>query len=282
MTVAVTGATGALGGRVARRLADAGLAPLLVVRDPARAPELPGARVAVASYADGAAARAALSGVDTVFMVSGREDPDRVAQHATFVDAAAAAGVRHLVYTSYVGAAPDAVFTLARDHYRTERHIARSGMAYTVLRDNLYLDFLPLMAVDGVIRGPAGEGRVAAVARDDVADVAAAVLAAPERHAGRTYDVTGPFAITMAEAAATMTEVLDRPFRYEEETVEEAYASRAHYGAPRWQVDAWVSTYTSIAAGELSRVTDTVARVAGHPPVDLAEVLRRADPTPPA
>ena len=273
--LAVTGSTGELGGRVARRLADAGRAQRLVVRDEARAPVLPGATVAVASYADGDAARVALSGVDVLFMVSAAEAPDRVAQHVAFVDAAAAAGVRHVVYTSYAHAAADAVFTLGRDHYATEQHIKASGLAYTLLRDNLYLDFLPMLAVDGVIRGPAGEGRLAGVARDDVADVAVAVLTDPDRHAGATYELTGPFAITLAEAAETIRDVFDRPFRYEEETVEEAYASRAAYAAERWQLDAWVSTYTSIAAGELAEVTDAVHRLTGHPPIDLAEALRR-------
>ncbi|MEV4536090.1 SDR family oxidoreductase [Asanoa sp. NPDC049518] len=274
--LAVTGSTGELGSRVARRLADAGRPQRLVVRDPERAPTLPGATVAVADYGDAAAAEAALSGVDTLFMVSAAETADRVTHHLTFIDAAIAAGVRHLVYTSFLGAAPDSTFTLGRHHYATEQHIHASGISHTILRDNLYLDFLPNLAVDGVIRGPAGEGRVAGVARDDVADVAVAVLGEPGRHAGQAYALTGPLAITMEEAAATMTAVLNRPYSYAEETVEEAYASRARYGAPAWQVDGWVSTYTAIANGDLAEVTDDVERIAGHPPIDFAEVLRRA------
>ncbi|GIF70888.1 SDR family oxidoreductase [Asanoa siamensis] len=278
--LAVTGSTGELGGRVARRLADAGVPQRLLVRAADRAPKLPGATAAVADYGDADALRAALSGVDTVFMVSAAEEADRVTRHLTFVDAAIAAGVKHLVYTSFVSAAPDSTFTLAHHHYATEQHLHASGLSHTILRDNLYLDFLPSLAVDGVIRGPAGEGRVAAVARDDVADVAVAVLGEPGRHAGQTYDLTGPFAITLEEAAATMTAVLNRPYRYEQETLQEAYASRAHYGAPAWQVDGWVSTYTAIAHGDLAEVSDRVERIAGHPPIDFAEVLRRLAPEP--
>ncbi|MGH3736471.1 MAG: SDR family oxidoreductase [Micromonosporaceae bacterium] len=275
-SLAVTGATGRLGGRVARRLAGSGIPQLLVVRDPARAPDLPGAEVAAASYGDGEAARQALDGTETVFMVSGAERPDRVAEHVSFVDAAVAAGVRHLVYVSFYGAAPDATFTLARDHWATEQHIAASGLAYTFLRDNLYLDFLRSLAgEDGVIRGPAGDGRVAAVAQDDIADVAAAVLRDPNAHAGRRYDLTGPEAPTLTEVAATIARVTGRQVSYHPETVEEAYRSRARYGAPDWQLDAWVSTYTAIAAGELTTVTDHVTRVAGHPPRSLADLLRR-------
>jgi NAD(P)H dehydrogenase (quinone) len=273
--IAVTGSTGRVGGRVARRLAATGTAHRLLVRDAARAPDLPDTTVAVCSYDDGPAVRAALSGVTTAFMVSGAEHPDRVGQHLSFVDAAVAAGVRHLVYLSFFGAARDATFTLARDHWATEEHIRASGVAFTFLRDNLYLDFFPMLAgQDGVIRGPAGEGRVAAVAQDDVADVAAAVLAAPHAHAGATYHLTGPEALSLAEAADTLTQVTGRAHSYEPETVEEAYASRAGYGAPPWQVDAWVSTYTAIAAGELLPVSGDVERVTGQPARSLESVLR--------
>jgi uncharacterized protein YbjT (DUF2867 family) len=273
--IVVTGATGQLGGRIARRLAAAGVAQRLLVRDPGRAPDLPGAEVAVAEYADGDAVRRALAGADVVLMVSASEAPDRTAQHRTFVDAAADAGVGHLVYTSFAGAAPDATFTLARDHAATEAHIRAAGPAFTLLRDNLYADFLTfLVGDDGVIRGPAGDGRAAVVAQDDIADGAVAVLLDPGAHAGRTYDLTGPAALTFAEMAATITEVTGRPVRYVPETVEEAYASRASYGAPDWQVDAWVSTYTAVAAGELATVSPAIEQLTGHPATPLAEVLR--------
>jgi uncharacterized protein YbjT (DUF2867 family) len=274
--IAVTGATGRVGGRVASRLASAGVPQRLVVRDPARAPALPGADVVAAEYADGDAVRSALTGVRTVFMVSASESPDRVDQHRTFIDAAASAGVEHLVYLSFFSAAPNATFTLARDHWATEEHLRQTGLRHTVLRDNIYADFLPRLAGDdGVIRGPAGDGRVAAVAQDDIADAVVAVLREPAEHVGRTYELTGPDALSLHEVAAILGEATGRPVRYHPETVAEAYESRARYGAPDWQVDAWVSTYTAIANGELARVTDDVRRLAGHPPTPLAELLRR-------
>jgi NAD(P)H dehydrogenase (quinone) len=264
-TLAVTGVTGRLGRRVADRLVAAGLSLRLLVRDPTRAPSLPRCDVAVATYSDGDAVRRAPEGVDVVLMVSGAEAPDRVAHHRTFVDGAAAAGVSHLVYTSFVGAGPEATFTLARDHGATEDHIRASGVRWTFLRDALYLDFFPLLAgPDGVIRGPADDGRVAAVAQDDIADVAAAVLRDPQVHTGRTYDLTGPEALSLDEVAARLTAATGRPVAYERETVEEAYASRASYGAPDWQVEAWVSTYLAIATGELAAVSDDVERITGH------------------
>jgi NAD(P)H dehydrogenase (quinone) len=272
--IAVTGVTGGLGGRVARRLAERGATQRLVVRDPARAPELAGAEVATGSYDDAEGLRRAFDGTRTLLMVSASEAPDRERLHANVVDAAVAAGVERVVYTSFFGAAPDCTFTFGRDHWHAEEHIRASGLGHTFLRDNLYIDFLPLMAgPDGVIRGPAGDGRVAAVARDDIADVAVAVLLGGG-HEGRSYDLTGPEALTLAEAAEELSRAAGRPIRYQAETLEEAYASRASYGAPGWEVDGWVTTYVAIANGDLEQVSGDVDAVAGHPPMRLAEFLR--------
>jgi uncharacterized protein YbjT (DUF2867 family) len=153
-----------------------------------------------------------------------------------------------------------------------------TGVPHTILRDNLYMDFLPMLAGrDGVIRGPAGDGRVSAVAQDDIADVAVAVLTDPVPHDGVTYDLTGPEALSLAEVAGALTKAsgTDRVFAYHPETIDEAYASRAGYGAPDWQVDAWVSTYTAIAAGEMAAVSDAVPRIAGHSATSLPELLAR-------
>lgn len=278
--IGVTGSTGRLGGRVAQQLAAAGARQLLLVRDLSRAPELPGAAAIRAPFAERDAVRTALAGVSLVLMVSASESADRVAQHVAFVDAAAEAGVEHLVYVSFSGAAPDCTFTLGRDHYATEQHIRSSGLAFTFLRDNFYADFLPAMvSADGVIRGPAGAGRVALVAQDDIADAATAVLLDPDAHIGKTYSLTGPEALSFDAIAVILTEGLARPISYHPETVAEAYASRVQYGAPDWQVDAWVSTYTAIAQGEVAAVSDDIPRLTGHPATSLAELLRRGSAT---
>ncbi len=275
--MAVTGATGGIGGRVASRLAARGEPVRLVVRDPARAPAGPGTEVAQAVYGDGEAMRTALDGVSTLLLVSASESADRVAQHFSAVDAAAAAGVSRVVYVSFYAAAPDATFTLARHHWLTEQRIRESGMPFTFLRDNIYLDFLPFMVgSDGVVRGPAAQGRFAGVTRDDIADSAVTVLL-DEVHSGRTYDLTGPAAITMLEATAMMTAASGRPIRYQAESLAEAYASRARYAAPDWEVEGWVTLYAAIAAGELDGVSDHVERLAGHPATSFSDYLA-ADP----
>ena len=273
-TLAVTGSTGHLGGLVARQLAAAGSPQRLLVRDASRAPDLEDAVPVVLTYADPVLAKAAVEGVKTLFMVSAAEAEDRLQQHYSFVDAAAAAGVQHIVYTSFFGAAADSIFTLGRDHFATEERIKASGMDYTFLRDNFYLDFLPLLTgEDGVIRGPAGDGVMAAVARADIARSAVTVLRDPALHVGRTYDLTGSGDISLAAAAELLTAGTGRTIPCHNETLEEAYAARASYGAPPWQVDAWVSTYTAIAAGELAGPTSAVHELTGREPLGLAQFL---------
>jgi len=262
---------------LARQLTASGFAQRLLVRDAARAPQLDDAHPVVCSYGDGAASRQALDGAETLFMVSAAEAADRLQQHYAFVDAAADAGVQHVVYTSFYRAAPDATFTLARDHYATEERIKASGMDYTFLRDNFYLDFIELFAGEqGVIAGPADDGRAGMVARADVARSATAVLLDPEAHAGTTYTLTGPESLTLSEAAERLTAVRGRRFGFHNETLDEAYASRAGYHAPDWQVEAWVTTYTAIAAGQLDVVTDDVERLTGRRAISLAEHLAGA------
>ncbi|MDK0522136.1 NAD(P)H-binding protein [Streptomyces sp. ML-6] len=279
--IAVTGASGAVGGRVARRLARAGVPVRLLGRDPARLPELPGAVAAPpAPYGDGEAMRRALAGAHTLFLVSAHESPHRVREHTTAVDAAVAVGVERIVYVSFLGAAPDATFTFARDHWHTEAHIRTADVRHTFLRDSLYLAGLPAMTgADGVLRGPGGDGRVAAVAHEDIADAATAVLLADTEHAetrhdGVTYDLTGPEAFTLAEAAEELSRATGRTVTYVPETREEAYASRAHYGAEDWEVTGWVTSYEAIATGEMATVSAAVPNLTGRPAMDLATYLR--------
>jgi NAD(P)H dehydrogenase (quinone) len=283
--IAVTGATGTLGRRVVDRLVAAGsdVELRLVVRDPARVPELPGDDVAVVAnpggYADGEGFTAALRGTHTLYLVSAAEAEDRLQQHVTAVRAAATAGVQRIVYTSFVGAHADATFTLARHHAATEDAIRATGIRHTALRHNMYADFVPFFATrDGdraVIAAPAANGRTGFVSRDDLADVAAAVLLddSPDLD-GQALEVTGPEALSLSEAAAVLSEVTGVPTEYRHQTVEEAWATRRPSGHPDWEIEGWVTSYLGIAAGELDTVTDVVPRLTGHPARTVAEHLR--------
>jgi NAD(P)H dehydrogenase (quinone) len=276
--IAVTGATGALGGKVAARLAKSGVRQRLIIRDLNRAPEYPDCEAAMASYEDGPAFGRAARGARTLLLVSATESPERVAAHFTAVDAAVEAGVEHIVYVSFLNASHDATFTHARDHFHTERYIRATGVRWTFLRPSLYLDMVPhFVGEDGAIHGPAGNGRVAWVARDDIADCAAAVLteSASGRHDGRSYDLTGPEAMTLGETVSRLSTLTGRMVAYVPETWAEALESRRALGVAEWQAVGWASSYAAIAAGELATVSGAVDRLAGHPPQSLEGFLRR-------
>jgi len=274
--IAVTGATGEVGGRVARRLAERGVAQRLIVRDTSRAPKLEGAEVAHASnYEAGDEMEAVLTGAETLFLVSGEEARNRVEQHKAAVDAAKAAGVERIVYLSFFHASPDTAFTFGRHHFHTEEHIKASGLSYAFSRDNIYLDFVPFFAgADGVIRGPGGEGRFAPVDRDDIADVVVELLTNPERD-GQAYEVASDEAYTLAEAAERLGQAIGREISYVDETMEEAWASRRPSGEPDWVIEGWTTTYVAIANGELAQPTSTVKELTGHDPQRLEEFLEK-------
>ncbi len=270
-----TDPSGEVGRRVAERLAAQGLRQRLIVSDDLHAPGLPHSEaVTGSSYGDFESMKDAATGVETLFLVPIREHPERARLHITAVDAAVSAGVKRIVYSSFLGAGPEATFTLARDHYATEEHIRSTGVAFTFLRGSAYMEVLRyIIGSDGVIRGPGGDGRVAPVARDDMADTVAAVLASGGAHDGETYDVTGSESLSLKQVADAFGSVTGRSITYVNETLEEAWASRRAYGAADWQIEAWVSTYLQIAAGELDVVSDTVPQIAGHPAQSLQEFL---------
>jgi NAD(P)H dehydrogenase (quinone) len=274
--IAVTGAGGEVGGRVARRLAERGVAQRLVVRDASRAPQLDGAEVATASnYEARNEMEAALKGAQTLFLVSGEEARNRVDQHKAAVDAAKAAGVERIVYLSFYGASPDTAFTFGRDHFHTEEHIRASGLDFAFSRDNIYLDYVPFFAgADGAIRGPGGDGRFAPVARDDIADVVVELLTNPGRD-GRAYEVASDEAYTLAEAAERLGKAIGREISYVDETMEEAWESRRPSGEPDWVIEGWITTYVAIAKGELAEPTSTVMDLTGHDPQRLEALLEQ-------
>jgi NAD(P)H dehydrogenase (quinone) len=303
--LAVTGATGQIGSRVAARLASLGLSQRLIVRDPSRAPRLPGADIfQVSSYGDPTAMGKALSGVQILFLVSAQEVMgvikqsedrnedmpyyNRLHQHICAVSAAAAVGVQRIVYLSFLNAAPDATFILAREHFSTEEFIRSTGVAFTFLRQGLYMDNVPQHVMsDDVIRAPAGQGRAAWIARDDVAETVVAVMTG-NGHESQTYDITGPEALTMEETAQRLSVVIGRKISYQAQTPHEARVSRnmsrmidhevtrqkvTGRGITEVELEGWISHYLQIATGEAGLVTDSVPRLTGHPAQGLAHYL---------
>ena len=275
LMIGMTGVTGKLGSYVADLIDQKGIASIHLARSPERTKVYASAEIRRMSYTNTPEVVEALKSIDTLLMVSARENPERVKEHKEFLDAAKLAGVQHIVYTSFYGADEKATFTLSRDHAQTEAYIKELGFTYTILRDNFYLDFLIDMALEnGEIRGPAGSGLVSAVARKDTSRVAAEILLNPKEWENQTLNLTGPENLSMEEIVALLSKETGVAITYVDESVEEAYESRKKWPAQTWEYDAWVSTYTAIKAGEQAGVSADVEKVLGRPAMSLIDVLK--------
>ena len=273
--IGITGVTGNIGSYVADLVDKKGIASVHLARSPKRAKVYASAEIRKIVYANTPEVVEALKGIDTLLMVSARENPERVKEHKDFLDAAKLAGVQHIVYTSFYGADEKATFTLSRDHAQTEAYIKELGFTYTFLRDNFYLDFLIDIALEnGEIRGPAGSGKVSAVARKDTSSVAAEILSHAKKWENQTLNLTGPENLSMEEIVALLSKNTGKTITYVDESVEEAYESRKKWPAQNWEYDAWVSTYTAIKAGEQAGVSTDVEKVLDHPASSLLDILR--------
>ena len=275
LMIGITGVTGKLGSYVANLVDKKGMVSVHLARSPERAKVYASAEIRKMVYANTPEVVEALKGIDTLLMVSARENPERVKEHKDFLDAAKLAGVQHIVYTSFYGADEKATFTLSRDHAQTEAYIKELGFTYTFLRDNFYLDFLLDIALEnGEIRGPAGSGKVSAVARKDTSRVAAEILLNPKEWENQSLNLTGPEDLSMEEIVAVLSKETGVAITYVDESVEEAYESRKKWPAQTWEYDAWVSTYTAIKAGEQAGVSTDVEKVLGRPAMNLIDVLK--------
>ena len=275
LMIGITGVTGKLGSYVADLVDQQGIASIHLARSPERVKVYASAELRKMVYANTPEVVEALKGIDVLLMVSARENPERVKEHKEFLDAAKLAGVQHIVYTSFYGADEKATFTLSRDHAQTEAYIKELGFTYTFLRDNFYLDFLIDIALEnGEIRGPAGSGKVSAVARKDTSSVAAEILSHAKKWENQTLNLTGPEDLSMEEIVALLSKETGDTITYVDESVEEAYESRKKWPAQTWEYDAWVSTYTAIKAGEQAGVSTDVKKVLGRPAMNLIDVLK--------
>ena len=274
--IAVTGVTGNLGGMVSRLCKKNGIEVRNLARNVEKAKKLGFSNVFKSSYDKSEDTVKSLEGIEVLFMVSGSENPNRVQQHKDFIDAAKVAGVSHIIYLSFYNASKNSIFTLGRDHYATEEYIKESGFKYTFLRDNFYADFfVDLCREYGEIKGPAGNGKVSAVVRSDVSEVAAKILENPGKWENQTLNMTGPEELSMTEIVKAVSEYFEKEIKYIEETVEEAYESRKIWKAEQWEYDSWVSTYTAIAENEQSGISNDIEKVLGRKATSLVEYLEK-------
>ena len=273
--IALTGVTGNLGGIVSRLCRENGIKVRNLARNKEKAEKMGFSDVFKSNYDKSEDTIKSLEGIDVLFMVSGSENPNRVQQHKDFIDVAKMAKVSHIIYLSFYNASKNSVFTLGRDHYATEEYIKEKGFKYTFLRDNFYTDFFVALCKEyGEIKGPAGNGKVSAVVRSDVSEVVAKILENPEKWENQTLNMTGSEEMTMEEITKIASKHLGREIKYIDETIEEAYESRKIWKAEQWEYDSWVSTYTAIAEGEQSGISNDIEKVLGRKATSLVEYLK--------
>jgi NAD(P)H dehydrogenase (quinone) len=278
-TIAVTGAAGHLGRRVAELLLDQGHRPVLLTRDPSALESLAarGADVRRGDFADPAGLEAALAGVERLLLISiDVIGPQRIALHAQAVEAARAAGVKHVIYTSLPRPEAANPAGVAPDHRATEAALQASGLTWTFLRNNLYAEYqVPTLAQalsTGTLVTNRSDGATAYVSREDCAAAAAAVLTSVG-HENAIYDITGPEAIDAKGFAALATELGDRPV----EVValdDDAYAQGLiGAGLPPAAAALLTSFGASAREGWAEHVSTAVLDLTGREPTPLRDVL---------
>lgn len=277
----VTGASGHLGRRVVDLLLESGAGPIVATtRHPEKLGDLGARGVTVrrADFDEPATLAQAFAGGGRLLLVSTDElnQPGRrLAQHRAAVEAAAAAGVTHVVYTSVIAAHPTPQSSLSDDHFWTEQALAASGMTWTILRNNLYADLLlhglPHAIATGRLFTAAGNGGRGYVTREDCAQAAAAALRSGEGR--RIYDITGPAAVTQDEVAAIAAAVTGKPVAHVALTPEALRPGLTGAGLPPFMVDVLVDFDIETAQGYYAVATPAVAQLTGRPPMSVADFL---------
>jgi uncharacterized protein YbjT (DUF2867 family) len=272
--IVVTGSTGYVGRLVADELAARGEEVRLLVRDAARAPDVPGAEVAVGEYGDAASLEAAMHPGDRVFMVSLHEGPERrVPLHRAFIEAARRAGIGGIVYLSFVNAGPEAIFLHARSHGATEAMLRESGVPWASIRNGMYADDIPgWFDPDGVAREPGGEGRLSFSYRPELA-AAIAVTLTEEGHENRVYNIVTPDSVTMAELAEAAAQATGDAYRWEPVDDDAWDARWRAQGRTGWELDAGHTTYEALRRGELDVVSDDYRQLTGKEPLAIPEII---------
>jgi NAD(P)H dehydrogenase (quinone) len=280
-TYAVTGASGHLGHLIVEGLVDAGAAPedvVAVVRTPTKVADLAarGVQVRVGDYNEPATLATALTDVDTLVLVSGSEVGQRLPQHTAIIDAAKAAGVSHIIYTSIVHA-DTSESVLAPEHKATEGLLRASGVPYTILRNSWYIENYTRQLASYLERGILGagrDGRISAAARADYAAAAVAV-ATGEGHENTVYELGGT-AFTLAELAATITEVTGTPVTYTDVTPAELAAALEGAGLPAATASFVAALDEGVARGDLDVSDADLVRLIGRKSTPLAEAISAA------
>lgn len=295
MSTVITGASGAFGRMVTELLLE-NTPPsdlILVTRKPASLAHLAarGAQVRYGDFDDGDSLAAAFAGGERMLLISTLDVGERRRrQHTAAVDAAVAAGVQHIAYTSSVGIHPRSPAFVVADHLHTEELLRRCGVAFTILRDSQYAEVVVTMIAPQALASgkwvtSAGEGRMAFVSKKDCVAAAAAVLSTPG-HEGAVYEITGPELLSFREAAALAAEIGGRPIEYVVVSHEEKQAEFDAAGIPRryvegvlheqsgpWASDEMMSYERALGEGYFAVCSRHVELITGRPALSLRDVF---------
>ena len=275
-TVLVTGATGTVGRDVAKLLSKKGAAVRAGVRDQARARQQFDDDIALVTFdfEDEGSFAGALNGVGKVFLLPPLL-PDQVQVTNGFVDAAKRAGVRHIVKLSAIGVDDETPFTVGKGHAANEKHIRESGLAFTFLRPNSFMqNFITYFPPrDGAIYLPWGNGKASFVDTRDIAAVAAETLTA-SGHEGKTYTLTGPAALGIAEVAKILSEAARREIKYVDVPEGAAREGMLQAGLPQWQIDALMELHAINKQSRWSAITSDIEKVTKNSATDFSQFAR--------
>ena len=278
--IAITGATGQLGHHVIEQLLKAVPASQIVaiVRNPAKAGALSqqGIDVRQADYADQAAFTSALQGVEKLLLISSSEVGQRAPQHQNVINAAKAAGVKFIAYTSLLHA-DTSPLGLHVEHVATEKALAESGIPFTLLRNGWYtenyLASAPPALEHGVFIGSAGDGKIASATRADYAAAAAKVIA-EEGHAGKVYELAGDNAWTLSELAAELSKQSGKSVKYQNLSEADFSAALKSVGLPAGLAEMLADSDTGASKGGLFDDSHTLSALIGRPTTPLAESVK--------
>ena len=278
--IAITGATGQLGQHVVANLLKTTAADQLVavVRNPAKAEALSqqGVNVRQADYGDEAALTKALLGVDKLLIISSSEVGQRAPQHRNIIQAAAAAGVKFIAYTSLLHA-DTSPLGLAGEHIATEKMLADSGIPYALLRNGWYtenyLASAPPALEHGVFIGAAGEGKIASATRADYAAAAARVIS-EEGHAGKVYELAGDNGWTLSELAAELAKQSGKKVVYQNLSEADFAAALKSVGLPAGLADMLADSDVGASKGGLFDDSRTLSKLIGRPTTALADSVK--------
>ena len=278
--IAITGATGQLGQYVIESLLKTVPASQIVaiVRNPAKATALSqqGITVRQADYSDEAALTAALQGIDKLLLISSSEVGQRASQHRNVINAAKAAHVKFIAYTSLLHA-DTSPLGLADEHVATEQMLAESGIAYALLRNGWYtenyLASAPAALEHGVFIGAAGEGKIASATRADYAAAAARVIS-EDGHAGKTYELAGDAGWTLSQLAAELAKQSGKKVVYQNLSEADFAAALKGVGLPAGLADMLADSDTGASKGGLFDDSHTLSKLIGRPTTSLADSVK--------